>query len=116
MVQRPESAKTGEKAVLLVESVVNELNWVSNRLHNDFGVDLHVKVFESRRESREKEKALAKLGIDPNDRRGKENIEWSDCGYAATLSPLGLLNGLSALNMVAGARNQRYLHLWSGAA
>ena len=34
--------------------------------------------------------------------RGTEGIDFSDCGFAGTLSPLGLLNGLCALNMVAG--------------
>ena len=62
--------------------------------------------------SSDAKKALAKLGIDPNDQRCKENINFSDCGFAATLSPLALLNGLSAFNMVAGARNCHYLQLW----
>jgi hypothetical protein len=57
----------------------------------------------SRKQEREKEKALAALGVTADDSRGKENIEWSDCGFAGTLSPLGLLSGLCALNMVAGA-------------
>jgi hypothetical protein len=56
----------------------------------------------SRKESKEKEKPLAALGVTAGDSRGKENIEWSDCGYEGTLSPLGLLNGLCTLNVVAG--------------
>lgn len=47
MVKRAKSNQIGEKAVLLVEDILNEANWVSNRLFHDFGIDLHVKVFES---------------------------------------------------------------------
>jgi len=42
--------------------------------------------FGSRKQEREKEKALAALGVDPDDQRGKENIEWSDCGFAEHLA------------------------------
>jgi hypothetical protein len=63
---------------------------------------LELWIIGSRKESREKKKPLAALGIDPDDQRGKENIGWSDCGYVGTSSPFGLLNGLCALNMVAG--------------
>ena len=47
MVKRIESRQIEEKAVLFVEEIFNEANWVCNRLYRDFGVDLHVKVFES---------------------------------------------------------------------
>jgi len=47
MVKRLRTSQTSEKAVLFVEAILNEMNWVSNRLHNDFGIDLHVKVFEA---------------------------------------------------------------------
>jgi len=47
MVKRTKSNQIGEKAVLLVENIFNEANWVYNRLYRDFGIDLHVKVFES---------------------------------------------------------------------
>jgi len=47
MVKRTKSNQIGEKAVLLVEKIFNEANWVCNRLYRDFGIDLHVKVFES---------------------------------------------------------------------
>src|ERR1051325_3429872 len=47
MVKRPQTSQTAEKAVLFVEAILNEVNWVSNRLHQDFGIDLHVKVFEA---------------------------------------------------------------------
>jgi hypothetical protein len=47
MTQRPESAQTGKTAVNAVKQVLNELNWVANELFEDFGIDLHVKVFES---------------------------------------------------------------------
>jgi hypothetical protein len=47
MVKRLGTSQTEEKAVLLMEAILNKANWVSNRLHKDFGVDLHVKVFES---------------------------------------------------------------------
>jgi len=46
MVKRIESNQIGEKAALLVEKIFNDENWVCNRLHHDFGIDLHVKVFE----------------------------------------------------------------------
>lgn len=49
MVKRLESSQIEEKAVSLVEDILNEANWVSNRLYRDFGIDLHVKVFESLR-------------------------------------------------------------------
>jgi hypothetical protein len=38
------------------------------------------------------------------------------CCSRISASPRGLANGICALKMVAGARNQRYLQLWSGAA
>ena len=47
MVKRKKSSQIGERAVLLVEKIFNEVNWVCNRLYHDFGIDLHVKVFES---------------------------------------------------------------------
>jgi len=47
MARRPQTTQTGIKAVNLVREVLNELNWVSNPLSEDFGIDLHVKVFES---------------------------------------------------------------------
>jgi len=47
MVKRIESNQIGEKAVLLVERIFNDTNWMCNRLSRDFGIDLHVKVFES---------------------------------------------------------------------
>jgi hypothetical protein len=49
---------------------------------------------------------------DLNAGRGKENIEFSDCGFRAVITPLGLLNGLPAggraLSVVAGARSRLY--------
>jgi hypothetical protein len=42
-------------------------------------------------------------GYDPNDRRGKEGIDLSDYGFTAVVTPQGLLNGLGAFEMVAGA-------------
>lgn len=47
MVKRPKSSQTCEKAVLLVENIFNEGNWLCNRLSLDFGIDLHVRIFES---------------------------------------------------------------------
>ena len=47
MVERTKSSQIGEKATLLVEKIFNEANWVCNRLHPDFGIDLYVKVVES---------------------------------------------------------------------
>jgi len=47
MVKRTKSSQIGEKAVLLVREIFNEANWVCNPLYGDFGIDLHVKVFES---------------------------------------------------------------------
>ncbi len=47
MAKRLESAQTETRAVSLVKDVLNELNWVCNPLIEDFGIDLHVKVFES---------------------------------------------------------------------
>ncbi len=49
MVKRPETSQTDEKAVFFVEAMFNQLNWVANRLYQDFGLDIHVKVFESSR-------------------------------------------------------------------
>jgi hypothetical protein len=46
MVQRPESRRVEEQAVNLVERLFNEANWQVNRFYRDFGIDLHVKVFE----------------------------------------------------------------------
>ena len=47
MVKRIKSSQIGKKAVLFVEGIFNEANWVCNPFCHDFGVDLHVKVFES---------------------------------------------------------------------
>ena len=47
MVKRLSSSQIGEKAIYLVGNIFNEANWVCNRLYHDFGIDLHVKVFES---------------------------------------------------------------------
>jgi Domain of unknown function (DUF4365) len=47
MAKRLETAQTATKAVNLVKDALNELNWVCNPLIEDFGIDLHVKVFES---------------------------------------------------------------------
>ncbi|MCD6331361.1 MAG: DUF4365 domain-containing protein [Thermoplasmata archaeon] len=47
MVKRTKSNQIGEKAVLFVEKIFNEANWICNRLYHDFGIDLHVKVVES---------------------------------------------------------------------
>jgi hypothetical protein len=44
----------------------------------------------------------------PDDMRGKDNIHLSEL--------LVYDDGLSALRVVAGACNRRYLQLWSGAA
>ena len=52
MAKRLETAQTASKAVDLVKQVLNELNWVCNPLIEDFGIDLHVKVFESGGERR----------------------------------------------------------------
>jgi hypothetical protein len=41
-------------------------------------------------------------GCDPDDRRGKEEIEFEDCGFTAVVTPRGLLNGLVAASVVAG--------------
>jgi len=46
MVRRPESRKIEQKAVGLVEQRFNEANWQVNRFYRDFGIDLHVKIFE----------------------------------------------------------------------
>ena len=47
-------------------------------------------------------------GADPNDRRGKENLEPDDCGFSAVVTPDGLLHGLGANSVVAGARSRLY--------
>jgi hypothetical protein len=52
MAKRLETAQTASKAVSLVKDVLNELNWVCNPLIEDFGIDFHVKVFESDGERR----------------------------------------------------------------
>src|SRR5437879_3674012 len=46
MAKRLKSVNTEEKAVLFVERLFNDENWQVNRLHRDFGMDLHVKLFE----------------------------------------------------------------------
>jgi len=46
-VRRIKSSQIGKKVVLLVKEIFNEANWVCNRLYQDFGMDLHVKIFES---------------------------------------------------------------------
>jgi hypothetical protein len=45
---------------------------------------------------------------------GAEAFECMGC--MAVVTPLGLINGLGAISVVAGACNQRYLQLWRGAA
>ncbi len=40
---------------------------------------------------------------DPTDDRGTEGIDFSDCGFTAVVRPAGLLNGLVAASLVAGA-------------
>ena len=55
-------------------------------------------------------------GFAPDDDRGTEDIDLSDCGFTAVVTPAGLLNGLVAVSLVAGACNQRYLQLWRAAA
>ncbi len=47
-------------------------------------------------------------GADPDDRRGKENIEFSDLGFRAEVRPESLLAGFGALSLVAGACTRRY--------
>jgi hypothetical protein len=47
-------------------------------------------------------------GFDPDDRRGHEGISFEDYGFQAVVTPLGLLNGLGAFNMVAGVRSRQY--------
>jgi hypothetical protein len=42
---------------------------------------------------------------------GAEAIGFSDCGFAGQVTPAGLLNGLCAHNMVAGARLRLYRKL-----
>jgi hypothetical protein len=46
VVRRPGSRKIEEQAVNLVERLFNKANWQGNRFYRDFGIDLHVKVFE----------------------------------------------------------------------
>lgn len=46
MTQRPEARKVEEAAVGLVERLFNGANWQVNRFYRDFGIDLHIKVFE----------------------------------------------------------------------
>ncbi len=41
---------------------------------------------------------------EPTDDRGTEGIDFSDCGFTAVVTPAGLLNGLVAASLVAGAR------------
>jgi hypothetical protein len=40
-------------------------------------------------------------GCDPDDRRGKEEIEFEDCGFTAVVTPRGLLNGLVAVPLLS---------------
>ena len=47
MAKRPESAQTGVQAAVLLKEACNELNWVCNPFIEDFGIDFHVKAFES---------------------------------------------------------------------
>jgi hypothetical protein len=47
MVKRLRTSQVEEAAVLFVERILNDTNWVSNRLYRDFGIDLHVKAFET---------------------------------------------------------------------
>jgi hypothetical protein len=47
MAKRPETAQTGVKASVWLKEACNELNWVCNPLIEDFGIDFHVKAFES---------------------------------------------------------------------
>jgi hypothetical protein len=47
MAKRIETAQIATAAVRLVKDVLNELNWICNPLIEDFGIDFHVKVFES---------------------------------------------------------------------
>ena len=47
MAKRPEAAQTGVKASVWLKEACNELNWVCNPLIEDFGIDFHVKAFES---------------------------------------------------------------------
>jgi hypothetical protein len=47
MAKRPETAQTGVKASVWLKEACNELNWVCNPFIEDFGIDFHVKAFES---------------------------------------------------------------------
>lgn len=47
MAKRPESAQTGVQASVLLKEAFNELNWICNPFIEDFGIDFHVKAFES---------------------------------------------------------------------
>jgi len=42
-------------------------------------------------------------GLDPADTRGKENLDFSDLGLRAEIRPEGLLAGLGAFSVIAGA-------------
>jgi hypothetical protein len=47
MVKRTKSSQVGEGAEIFVQEIFNRANWVCNKLNKDFGIDFHVKVFES---------------------------------------------------------------------
>jgi hypothetical protein len=59
------------------------------------------------------EDALAIAYLNDNAKWADEN---EDVWISAVQNPAGLLNGLCAFNMVAGARNHHYLQLWRLAA
>jgi hypothetical protein len=64
----------------------------------------------------EDRKFFEACGLDANSEDGKEGIEFAACGFAATITPAGLLNGIGALSVVAGARNKLYRRLcWAAA-
>jgi len=53
---------------------------------------------------------------DSMDGRGTEGIDFFGLWFHGRRAAGGLLNGLVAESVVAGACNRRYLQLWSGAA
>jgi site-specific DNA recombinase len=65
-------------------------------------------------------------GLNVGDEQGMENVTDEDCfsgtealgcwGFTAVVTPRGLLNGLVAVSVVAGAHNHHYLQLWRFAA
>jgi hypothetical protein len=92
-----------DEARFVVQQLIGPLTLWFGRAEDLFGTE-------------EEREALAAAGFDANDRRGKEGLTFEDYGFKAVVTPQGLLNGLGAFNMVAGACNQRYLQLWQVAA